>query len=367
VRAGNPPDLEADLLYSQATALAATPHASEALPLLREARRLFEQALATAQSPIFAGKLAHVVSQTSRVHASLNDYPAAVAAARDAIDRWRALSGRDSPDEAYGWQSLGTILALEGKRGEALAAFREAVRIREARLGEAPQTAVSLVSVANTLRLEGRWAESVAAYDRALQIDRAQLPADDPRLAAVLFGRASPIKRLGRLDEAAASFDEAIAIYERAGIKEGNVAFAYHDRADLELERNQLEAARADYARSIALAEQVAGARSAMMIYPLIGLAGCLLMLDRPAEAIAPLERVLTLPASPDDAMMITIARGYLGRARLETRRDVAGGLAMVRAARAALASDRDAAEDVRDIDSWLATPKVRAILRRAK
>jgi hypothetical protein len=48
-------------------------------------------------------------------------------------------------------------------------------------------------------------------------------------------------------------------------------------------------------------------------------------------------------------------AQYYLGRARVETRRDVSGGLTMVRAARAALAPDPWEADLIRELDAWLA------------
>jgi len=64
---------------------------------------------------------------------------------------------------------------------------------------------------------------------------------------------------------------------------------------------------------------------------------------------------VLSLPAAPSDALAITVARGYLGRALVESRRDVAGGLAMARAVRAALVAAPDSVDDLRDLDHWLA------------
>ena len=67
------------------------------------------------------------------------------------------------------------------------------------------------------------------------------------------------------------------------------------------------------------------------------------------------LERALKLPTIPDDSSEVIYAKYYLGRARIETRRDIAGGLAMVRAARAEMAPDPWSADIVRELDAWLA------------
>jgi hypothetical protein len=74
-------------------------------------------------------------------------------------------------------------------------------------------------------------------------------------------------------------------------------------------------------------------------------------------DAIARLNRALQLEATPGAAFQVALARAYLGRANVETRRDVVRGLAAVRSARAALAAAADPtnAGTVRELDAWLA------------
>ena len=85
-------------------------------------------------------------------------------------------------------------------------------------------------------------------------------------------------------------------------------------------------------------------------MYPLIADARCKLTLGRAADAIAPLERALTLVNNQvpgKDAL----ARFYLGRAKVDSGRDRAGGLAEASAAYPKLAGlhpDEQAA-----IDRW--------------
>jgi tetratricopeptide (TPR) repeat protein len=163
LRAGDPPDLRANLLYSQAQALNAGPHPEPALGLLTQARQLLEQAGATSPSSPFAGRLADVVAETGMAYARRNEPDAAIASYRDAIERRRALYGRDSPDEATDWKAIGAVQQRNDKQDEALAAFRTAARIREARLGESPLTARTLVAVASALNEQRHWDEAARA------------------------------------------------------------------------------------------------------------------------------------------------------------------------------------------------------------
>lgn len=322
--------------------------------MLGEARQALERGGATTPGSPLAGRLADVVFETATVHARLGHDSDAIASLRDAIERWRALYGSDSPDEAFGWQNLGATQQRAGKPDEALAAFRTAARIREARLGESAMTASSLVAVASVLNDQGKWDDAIAVYDRALRIDRAALPAGDTQLAAVLIGRSNTLKHLDRLDEAAQGYDDALAIYERAGARSTNVGITLLNRGELASLRGRCDDALRDYARAAAMFEQLRGPSTELLLYPLVGEAGCLLRTGRAADAIPRMQRALALPARPGDASDVALARAYLGRALVETGRDRAGGLAMVRAARPAIAADPTAAAPLRELDDWL-------------
>ncbi|HEU4728345.1 MAG TPA: serine/threonine-protein kinase [Kofleriaceae bacterium] len=357
LRAGDPPDLRADLLYSHASLLDEGPRPEDALAMLTDARRVLEQAGASSPGSPFAPRLADIVFETATTQLRLNQLDAASASLRDAIERWRALWGTDSADEAFGWKNLGGVLHRQGKRDEALAAFRAAARIREARMGPSALTARALESVAGMLTEMGRWDEALAIYDRALAMARRALPPGDVQIAGMLIGRSEALGKLGRFDEADRGYDEVLALYERAGARNSNLPIALNDRADLLSRRGRCDEARRDYARSIALFEELLGPTVWRLIYPLVGEAGCLIHAGSPGEAIALLERALNIPAQGDDTFELALARYYLGRARVETRSDVAGGLAMVRAARAVIAVAPGKADTLRELDGWLAGP----------
>jgi len=315
------------------------------------------QAGAASPSSPFAARLADIVFETGRAYYRRNEIDAAIASYRDAIERRRALYGTDSPDEATAWQAIGAVHDRNDKADEALAAFRIATRIREARLGESPLTASSLRAVGSMLQALMHWGEALEVYDRALKMDRAKLSPGDLQIGALLINRAITLNRLERLEEAAADYDEAVGIYERASARSYDLAAALYNRGLLETKRGQCDRALRDFARALALLEEVRGPNADQLIWPLVGQARCLIITGHAADAFAPLARALKLPTTAEDESDVVHAQYYLGRARVETRRDIAGGLAMVRTARATLATDPWEAELVREIDAWLAAP----------
>jgi tetratricopeptide (TPR) repeat protein len=353
LRAGDTDELRAELLYVQGSIVDTGPKPAEGLALLVEARLLFERAAQS--SPAAASRLADVIFETGSAHLSLGDADAAIASCRDAIERWRALFGPDSPDEAFGWQNMGWALQKSARYDEALAAYRTAARIREARLGASPQTAAALVAVASVLQEQRKSGEALAMYDRALAIYRAQLGPGDLEHTGPLLGRADALSMLGRLDESERSYTEAIAAYEPTGAKDNNLAIALYSRGLLSAKRERCDAALADHDRAAAVFEELEGPRSTYLIYPLIGKGRCLIDLGRAAEAIPVLERALRLPADARDAREVAGGRLYLGRAQIETGRDARGGLAMIRAARTEIAASGDGDATVRELDLWLA------------
>jgi tetratricopeptide (TPR) repeat protein len=356
LRAGDPPDLRADLLYTQA-GLDIKPGRPDARRLLAEARRVLEQAGAASAGSPLASRLIKVIEMAARVHLDLGEHEAGIASYREVIERWRALYGPDSPDEAIAWHNLATGLDLAGERDEALAAYRRALAIREARLGESTATAFSSELVAMALHTRGRWSEALEAHDQAIRAYRAHLAPDDRQLIRTRGNRAETLGFLGRFDEAARAYDEILAELARIGPKAPDLPVMLHGRGELERRRGRCPDAVRDFARAIALGEELEGPGAPSLLHPLIGSARCLLRAGRLDDAAARAERALRLPSYPTDAFEIALARSYLGRVRVETRRDVAGGLAMARSARTALAAASDAtnAEDVRELDAWLA------------
>jgi tetratricopeptide (TPR) repeat protein len=351
LRAGDTPDLRADLLQRQAAVLDYGPHPEQGLALLREARRVLETSPPTSAT---AARIADIVFETATAQVFTGDNDGAIASVRDAIDRWRTLYGADSPDEAFGWQNLGAIWQRGKHDAEALDAFRTAVRIRQARLGEVPMTATSMVAVGTVLNDQGHWDDALAIYDRVIAIDRKHLAPDDLQLARVMITRANTLTHTGRLDEAARGYDDAIALYERIGSKSLDAATVYYSRAHLATRRGHCDAALPDYTRAIALTEELRGSRSERLVYSLVGEALCEIRGHHLTEARAALERAVALPEATTNTFQLAVARAYLGWVNIATARDARAGRAAIASARSVIATDTEGRETLDEIECWL-------------
>jgi tetratricopeptide (TPR) repeat protein len=214
---------------------------------------------------------------------------------------------------------------------------------------------VSLVAQAGMLGQQGHWTEAVAIYDRAVRIFRAKLRPGDVTIGPSLMNRAIGLAQLHRFDDAQRDLDEVIALYETAGDKSLALPHALYNRGDLAAMRDRCDAALRDHTRSIELLEQRTEPTASDLLYPLAGKGLCLVRLRRATEAIPLLERALRCKANGVEAFELARTRAYLGRALVETRRNTSGGLAMVRAARADIASSPNGAEELHRLDRWLA------------
>jgi tetratricopeptide (TPR) repeat protein len=360
LRAGDPPDLRSDLLSAQSR-LDLSPTRATALELLNRARALLEKSGATNPGSPLMGRLVDVMSLIAWQHSMGGDRGTAQAGYREVIERYRVLYGDDSPAEASVWLSLAGSFSNAGKHEESLPAYRRAVTIREARLGDTRTTALTHELFAMSLHMLGRWTEALESHDRAIRSYRANAQLGDFELVRTLGNRADTLAHLGRFDEAAQDLDEDLAVFEHDDNLKFDTtfdkAFALYNRGELQRRRGRCPDARRDFTRAADLAESVHENGLTVLIWALVGEGGCLLDERRFGDAIARLNRALKLKAPPDAAFSVILARVYLGRASVETRRDVAGGLAAVREARAALAaaSDPTNADVVGDVDAWLA------------
>jgi tetratricopeptide (TPR) repeat protein len=226
LRAGDPVDLRADLLYAQAIVLDHGGRPAEGLVLLKEERQLLEEAgAASAQSPL-AGRLCDALDETASSYMRSEELDASIAVAREAIERRRAVFGADSLDEADSWQNLSVSLQRAARLDQAIAAIEQAGRLRAGRLGPSGALALTLAAEASILDDVGRLDESIAAYERALAMIRATLPAGDVSLGRTLTNSGLALTRVRRFDDAIRNYNEAIAMFEHASGRAINLAIA---------------------------------------------------------------------------------------------------------------------------------------------
>ncbi len=355
LRAGEPDEQQSDRLRAQAMVLDESPHPADALAKLEEARALLEKAGAASTGSPLASRLSDVYFSRGNAKDHADDNPGAIADYRRAIALYQTIYGPDSPDEAFAWNNLGEVYRHDRKLDDALAAFRNAVRIREPRLGDSPGLGGSLVGLATVLADQGHWRESFETNDRAVRMFRRLFPASDTQQLTAMIARARALVHLDQPDAGAAAYQEILALMKQNGIHTFNLAITEFNLAELNSRRGRCAEASAGFAEALTAFEAMRGPNASVLAHPLVGQARCLLILRRPAEALVPLERLHLLGAEGGTEAVNARGRFYLDRALIESGKDRARGWADVQAARDALVSAGTEPDELREIDRWLA------------
>lgn len=150
---------------------------------------------------------------------------------------------------SLGWQLQGLAALADGRPAEARTAHDAAVAAaREA--GDPARLAACLVSLAPSLLYLGDPAAALAALDAAVAAS------DGPAAARAQVQRAAVLDIVGRQDEAAATYAAALPVLAAAGDRTW-LGRAHTNRANLHVQRGDVDAARADLreARRLAVAD----------------------------------------------------------------------------------------------------------------
>lgn len=210
----------------------------------------------------------------ARAHCNLG------AALQDLGQPERALASYEAalrldPDYVLAWDNRGNTLRRLGRPEEALASYERALLLRPAHaeawchraillqdlgrfadaadsaeraLAARPGYADALLALGNALQALERHAQAVAAYDAALRLGaRAEL----------WCARGAALKKSGRLDEALASYEKALALRP-------DYALAEHYRANVLRALGRAEDAVAAYRRALELGADAAEIRFAL-------------------------------------------------------------------------------------------------------
>jgi len=134
---------------------------------------------------------------------------------REALGMQRKLLGSEHPDVATSLYVLGLILESQGRLSEAEQVSRETLLLRRKLLpAQHWHLSDSVRLLAEVLEGQGKQVEADTLYYELFQIQRAGLKADDPRLAAVLAGRAHALLTRRRFSDAEPLLRECVAIRE---------------------------------------------------------------------------------------------------------------------------------------------------------
>jgi tetratricopeptide (TPR) repeat protein len=273
-----------------------------------------------------------------------------VAPLKRSIELWTQAFGADHPDVAWGHDTLAEVLRMQGKMDEALVPYREAIRIREARIPDSPTLAQSLYSTGYTLMRAGKLAEAQPMIERSIAILGKRDAKPELGAAQMVLGLMHVERK--QYDDARAIYDTAIATLESTGsTADANLPLTLWNRGELAVKQEQFERALPDFTRALELFIQIKGKDHPYAGNTYVVRGRVLTQLKRYPEALADFDATIAHPMLP---AAIKLQAKYLrGRALVESGRDRAGGMAAVRAARAELATGGHVAE-VAEIDAWL-------------
>ncbi|MEM1180223.1 MAG: tetratricopeptide repeat protein [Acidobacteriota bacterium] len=144
------------------------------------------------------------------------DLDGAADALRESLDIQRRHLDPADPDIAEIEFRLALVAARQGRLEEALGLLQESLESKRAYYGRHPEVARVLINIAHTMWWQGE--DGGEPYAReAVEIVTEKLKQDHPLAGVAHHIHAGPLQSEGRLDEAEAALNEALAIWERLG------------------------------------------------------------------------------------------------------------------------------------------------------
>ena len=244
-----------------------------------EAEALAREALAVAPPTLDAGVRTLAEGRLARALLGQSRFEEAEAFLQETLARVRARHGPDHPAAIATERSLALVYVDEGRLDEAEALLLD-VRARYARLygPDDPRLLDALGPLTFLYLTAGRTDEAAAVGAEAVALARAARPGSST-LSQVLAAHAAALRRQGRLDEAEATYREALALPplrpEAHAVPLGGLASVLAARGDL---AGAVEAQR----QAVALLE---AASAPSLPFSQVKLAGFLRDLGRFAEA----------------------------------------------------------------------------------
>jgi eukaryotic-like serine/threonine-protein kinase len=158
----------------------------------------------------------HAMNVRSRILESTN-LADAIVLQRETLAGRIALLGPSHDEVAFSYVNLGGMLAQAKDYDAAVAAFTQALQIRQRLLpAQHVDVIINLVLLADTQRLNGQLAQAASNGAEALSRARKSLKKDRPELGSALFRYAQIQQALKQYDQASALATEAIAVYQHS-------------------------------------------------------------------------------------------------------------------------------------------------------
>lgn len=205
-------------------------------------------------------ELARAYVQLGRNESYLENREAAREWYSKAVDLYSELEGPRYRGLANAYSGLAITHAHAGEYEEARRYFANELDVALANYGEFHmRSAVGLTNLGIALNRLGDYDASLENYLRSLKIIQEISPNDASRLATVYTNLGNTYVNLGRLDEAAASFRDAIAVARSDDAPPRNLAYVLNNSGQLLLDRGRYDEANAQLLESLAVKREVFG------------------------------------------------------------------------------------------------------------
>jgi tetratricopeptide (TPR) repeat protein len=188
------------------------------------------------------------------------DYRAAELLDRDAVEKWLALGSAYAPHLGITRMNLGQVLAMEGRRPEALAELAQSVELLRGAFGVKDEhTLIGMNLLAGLQLMLGDSAGARKVLEEAVPVAR-EIDPHGIQLARALDGLACLRLREHRLDEALPIADEALRLaIESAGEDSVDAALTYATAAEVHRVAGRPDRALPLYRRARAIYEKIRG------------------------------------------------------------------------------------------------------------
>jgi len=295
------PDLVASSALAASRAAEARGELAPAMTQAEVAWRSAQAALGEYPDDPRLGRLAAVCGrQFGNVMRASGDYPAADELLLAALELAERFCGPADVEIAWCCTALGVLGKYAGRFDDAERFYYRALPIIEDEFGVASSAAATIWhNLGGLEHSRGNLELGESLARRAVEIRRRTGP--EPAIAADVAAHAALLADLGRLDEAAAGFRDAVAIFEVIhGHENYEIAVNQNNLGVLEARRgNHAEAARL-LSDALTIKERVLGPDSPELGGTLVTLYDVLARTGRAAEASVLLDRAVSLTASLD-------------------------------------------------------------------
>jgi eukaryotic-like serine/threonine-protein kinase len=158
-------------------------------------------------------ELGGALNDVAVAQTQLSDYDAAEKTFAEAMAIHKRVLGEDHPEYASGLENIGNIYFRRGEYARTAEQLEKVLVIRQRALGDdAEPVGRTMANLGSVYMSSGNDAAALPKFQGALERLEKFLGPDHPDVASVLNGEAGALLHLGRLDEAEAAAERALAI-----------------------------------------------------------------------------------------------------------------------------------------------------------